>query len=403
MFFAISHARFIQTLRQPGARQPVIVRNLERSEVTDPDVIFEESPTFSAIRADADRRARYGEAAALRPMLVSGLDPEFDSKSTQCEAFPADPTEASSFIEDTLSFFDQMKVSWIISSFEPGHLVTDYRWYNGTKLDSGWECGKHSGATGLGMELLAHLWNTTPLGLLTVSESRGGFVIARGGIAHSYGPILADAAVFAQAGVLPTHMSNISVRISDSRGVVRLAPLLYTYAGWSSLSFVMPDELATGPADVDIVRTDGSIARSKVLIADLAPALLTHPEDGRSVADAIVTQRMPGGPVHSFEAWKCAQPLACDSTPIDLSPQVATTLRFMGTGFRHARRGAQFQVFANGKELPVVSWEASSFPGSDQVTVHVPASLAGAGETDVYCLVNGEISNVVRVNFGVRN
>jgi uncharacterized protein (TIGR03437 family) len=403
VFFAVGHARFIQTIRQLGARQPLIVRNLERSEVADRDVIFEDSPAFSEIRKDGDRRARYGEAAALRPMLVSGLDPEFGSKSNECAAFPAEPTEASSFIEDTLSFFDQMSVSWIVSSFEPGRLITGYRWYDGTKLDSGWECGNASNGTGLGMLLLAHLWSTTPLALLTVSESRGGFVIARGGIAHSYGPILADADVFARGGVLPTHMSNVSVRISGSHGVIRHARLLYTNAGWSSLSFVMPDEVAAGPADVDIVRSDGSIARSKVLIADIAPAMFTHPPDGRSVADAVVTQRVAGGLAHSFDAWNCTQPMACDSTPIRLSPRVTTTLRFMGTGFRHAQPGAEFHVFANGTDLPVLSWGASPLPGSDQVTVRVPDSLAGSGETDVYCTVNGELSNVVRVNFGARN
>jgi len=403
VFFAIGHARFVRTIRQHGAGQPVIVRSPERFEITDPDVIFEDSPAFREIGTDAYRRARYGEAAALRPMLVSGLDPEFDSRSKQCAAFPAEPTEASALMEDTLSLFDQMKVSWIISSFEPGRLITDYRWYNGTKLDSGWECGKHQDGAGLGLALLAHLWNTSPLALFTVSESRGGFVIARGGIAHSYGPILADATVMAQGALLPKHMSNISVRITDSRGAMRLAGLFYTNAGWSSVSFVVPDEVATGPADVDVVRSDGSIARSRVLIADLAPALLTRPPDGRSVADAIVTQRMAGRPAHSFRAWRCTQPTVCDSTPIRLSRQVTTTLRFTGTGFRHARADAEFHVFADGTELPVASWDASSLPGSDRVTVRVPDTLAGAGETDVYCTVNGVVSNVVRVDFGVRN
>jgi uncharacterized protein (TIGR03437 family) len=165
----------------------------------------------------------------------------------------------------------------------------------------------------------------------------------------------------------------------------------------------VPDEVATGPADVDVVRTDGSVARSKVLIVDVAPALLTHPQDGRSVADAVVTQRMAGKPPHSFKTWQCTQPTACDSTPMRLSPQVMTTLRFIGTGFRHARGDAEFRMFADGSELQVVSWDVSLIPGTDRVTVRVPPSLAGAGETDVYCTVNGEISNVVRVNFGVRN
>jgi uncharacterized protein (TIGR03437 family) len=400
VFFAIRHARFESAIRQSGARQPIIVRNEEISEVRDPNVILEDSPDFGELRADRNRLARYDDAATPRPVLVSGLDPELALHSKQCAAFPSEPTEAASFFEDTLRGLDHAKASWIISSFEPGRLITDYRSFNGTKLDFGWECGRPQYGVGVGLAVLAHLWNTNPLALFTVSESRGGFVLARGGIAHSYGPILAEAAVIANTAVLPTHLSNISVRITDSHGVARLAPLFYTLAGWSSLSFVVPDAVADGPADVDVMRTDGSVARSKVLIAEVAPALLTQPSDGRSVADAVVTQRKEGTQGVFSPVWRCARSATCDAIPIRLSPDVATTLQFKGTGFRHARANAEFHVFAGSTEMPLVSWGISPDPGTDHVTVRVPGTLAGIRETDVYCTVDGVISNVVRVNFG---
>ena len=113
----------------------------------------------------------------------------------------------------------------------------------------------------------------------------------------------------------------------DSRGAMWPVRLFYTNAGWSSASFVVPDEVATGPADVDVVRSDGSVARSRVLIADLAPALPTRPQDGRSVAEAVVDQlNKPGKPAHSSQKHGGA-----------LNPQCATR-RQSGCHERSRRR-----------------------------------------------------------------
>src|SRR5207248_1081206 len=105
----------------------------------------------------------------------------------------------------------------------------------------------------------------------------------------------------------------------------RLAPLFHTGAGWAFLSLLIPDECATGPAEVAVVRTDGSVSKSRVLIGDLAPGLFTAPADGRSEAVGTVTQHVPGKPDKVFPTSECDEG-GCRSVPIRLSKDVSTTV-----------------------------------------------------------------------------
>jgi uncharacterized protein (TIGR03437 family) len=392
IFFAPSSESLAAAIRQSGAHQPVIVTDGDISE--NPNIIREVTPHYT----DINTHQFAGSADA--PLLVNGLDPQLDQASEDCAAFPDDPGEATALIAADLAYFDAHQISWTLSSFTAGKLITDYRSFDETKLDAGWTCGKPSGIpVGIGMVLLSHLWNAKPLSLYSVSESRGGLAIARGGISTAYGPILAEEKMYAQGPVLPKHFGNVSIRVTDSRGVARLAPLLHTGAGWSYLSYIMPDECATGPAEVAVVRTDGSISASKVLIAGLAPGLFSAPPDGRSFAVGQVTQRAAGKPVKSFPTWDCGES-GCRAVPIPLSPRVSTTVRLLGTGFRYAGEHPDVRVTVGGIRVPVFSTGRSTEPGNDQLTIRLPDTLRGAGETDLYFTINGQLSNVVRIDCG---
>ncbi len=372
IFFAPLSLSLAAEIRKSGALQPLIVHHESRG------LIYEST-------------ARVANPATV-PILINGLDPQLDQPSKECAAFPRDPAEASALVEANLDYFDAQKISWTISSFTSGKLITDYRYFNGTKLDAGWACGKPAAVpAGLGMVLLSHLWGATPLGLFAVSENRGGLEIARDGISTAYGPILADEAIEGHGPVFPTVLGNISIRITDSRGVARLAPLLHTGAGWTFTSFLVPEECATGLAEVAVVRTDGSVSKGKVLIADTAPALFTSPPDGRSAVVGQVTQRAAGQPDKS---------LPISTMPIPLQPGVSTSVRLLGTGFRNAGDHPDIRVTVGGIFAPVLAVGRSTEPGNDYLTIRLPDELAGAGETDLYFTMNGQLSNVVRINCG---
>ena len=388
VFFAPLRPELAAAIRSAGAKQPVIVEGGPAMT----GVIEQATPRY-ADSADAWNRMRI--AAQSRPVLADDFDPRLDAAGGECAAFPGDPAEATRLVESKLEWFDQQTISWTLSSFTAGRLITDYQRFNGTKLDDGWTCGTPGPvAQGLGLAISSHLWRTKPLGLFIVSLSRGGIALARGGLATGYGPILADQTMSAREP-LPVELGNISVRITDSRGVSRLAPLLYTGAGWGFISFIVPEECATGLATVEVVRKDGSSSGARVLIGDVAPALLTATADGRGAAIAWMTQDGKSRPV-----WNCDE--GCRGLPIPLAAGVETTVRLLGSGFRNARNGSGVRAIAGGMAVPVVSMGPSTEPANDQLTIRLPDQLIGAGMIDFYFIVDGELSNVVRIDCGRR-
>jgi cytochrome c peroxidase len=372
VFFAVPDREAAAAIRAQGAEQPIVVVRASGHAVS--NLIYQTGSYNESLPNDV-------------ALLADGFDPELGISGPPCAAFPADPAEASKRFEDLLTRFDQRAISWTISALEPGKLIDNYRGYDWSKLDDGWTCGAAFSGAGIGMVLLAHLWHADPHGIFTVNQPGGGMVIARGANASTYGRILADRET-AGPGY---RLSNISIRVIDSRGVSRPAKLLWTGAGWSSANLVIPENSATGPAQVVVLRADGSQTAGGILVADAAPALWTATGDGRG---PVVAQVRQGGA--QFPAWRCTSK-GCRTVPIPLAPGVSTTVRIDGTGFRHA---SAVQVWIDGMQVPVESFGAIPGGSRDEVTVKIPDPLAGRGEVDLYMVADRALSNVVRIDCG---
>ncbi|HXM42283.1 MAG TPA: hypothetical protein VN924_13605 [Bryobacteraceae bacterium] len=73
-----------------------------------------------------------------------------------------------------------------------------------------------------------------------------------------------------------------------------------------------------------------------------------------------------------------------------------TMLQFYASGVRDA---SEVHVQIAGQEVPVVyAGPAGHFPGLDEVTVEVPRSLSGMGESDVVLTADGESASPVRIH-----
>jgi uncharacterized protein (TIGR03437 family) len=367
VLLSVSTPAALAALRASGHTRPALVRGFS---TTDPNVIRQFTPSY----ADP---ASWDLPDTGTPVLVNGLDPGLDEQSPECAGFPADPGAATRLFRDKLKSFDDRRISWTISSFRPGRLIADYRYFVGTKLDDGWTCGV-PGAAGLGMLLLAQLWNSDPHGLFAVNGDSGGYRLPIGGRATVYGPTLADRERYAPPGPLPTRLGNLSIRITDSHGVARLAPLLYAAAGWAHINFIVPADAAPGPAEIAVVRSDGTRAVAKAILGRVAPGLASASLDGRGIAKAWTSER---------PAWKCAP----DCEPLPL--HAGTKIRLEGTGFRSA---ASLRVMVGDRDARVVSFgPIPGVPGKDRLTIELPE--VPAGETDVLIWADGVLSNIVRV------
>jgi uncharacterized protein (TIGR03437 family) len=377
----------VDAIRAAGAAQPIVAANLD---LKDANLIAEVRPHYASSAGEFDRIARI---AATRPVLAEGLDPELFTTSSECSAFPSEPAAASALIERTLSFFDDHHISWTVSAFQPGKMISDYRYLIGTRLERGWTCTERKPdlAVGIGIAVLSHLWRTTPDGLFPVNCMLGGFVVARGAVVSTYGPTLADHEESPKPGTWPYHLGGVSIRVTDSKGVGRLARMLYAGGGWQIINFMVPPASAPGPADVTILRDDGSTTTGHIVIADVAPGLWTNNHESRGDVVGRVTQRWPNGRVRVFDAAK----------PIPLAANVRTTIRMPGTGFRYVKSRDSLQVTIGGKAVKVLSFGPdTTTPYDDQLTVQIPNSLKDAGDVDVWFTVDGILSNVVRLNFG---
>ncbi|MGD0771936.1 MAG: hypothetical protein ABSC05_03850 [Candidatus Solibacter sp.] len=400
VFFAPGNGEdAVEAIRSGGAEQPVLVDG--ELQVRGRNIIYQFTPRYATTRTDEDRWRQFGFLSTRAPVLVNDLDPQLDRKSAECAAFPGDPGAATRLVQENLAYFDAHGISWVLSSFRPGKMLTEYRYYNWSKLDDGWTCGEVPSRSGIAMILAAHLWSTLPHGLFVVNHVNGGMVLARGGLATAYGPILAERDMTAAAGrPLPVRLGNVSVRVRDSRGTARLARLEYTGAGWSNITFVLPQSAAPGPAEVAVVRSDGSSTATGVIVADVAPGFFTASADARGAVAGEVTQRWADtGRTKTFAASECGGSV-CRAVPIALSESVNTTVRLAGSGIRNAGANAVVRVTVGGKAVKVVSFGAADDVGRDQVTIQLPAELRGAGETDLVMTVNGVMSNVARIHCG---
>ena len=404
VFFAVSSgpiATKVEAIRSSGATQPIIAAGLPAPTpdlpIHDPNRIYETTPRYATTRTDRDRWKTFGYLAQNVPVLVNGLDPQLDQDSAECAAFPPDPAAASALLLENLTYFDAHAISWTISSLRPGRLISDYRYFTWTKLDDGWTCGVSPSQDGIAMLLLAHLWSADVHGLFSVHSTRGGFLLARGSTSTAYGPILADRDVVGRPP-WPTVLGNVSVRVTDSRGVARLAPLLHVEGGWAQVTFIVPENSAVGPAEVAVVRTDGTSSAAKILIADVAPGIWTASHDGRGPAIGWAQQKVSDGRSTEFPIWDCSG--ACRTVPIPFANGVSTTLRLEGSGFRHATSRAAIRVAVDDVPVPVVSFRPLPGNGRDELTIQLPGELRGRGETDLVMTVDGVVSNVVQINCG---
>jgi uncharacterized protein (TIGR03437 family) len=406
VFFAPGRGEaLVDAIRSAGAEQPVLVAG--EFPVRGRDLIYEVTPSYATTGTDEGRWKQFGSLSTRAPVMVNDMDPQLDRKSAECASFPGDPGAATRLVQENLAYFDAHGISWILSQFRPGRMLTEYRYFNWSKLDDGWTCGEAPSRSGIAMVLAAHLWSTDTHGLFVVNHVNGGMVLARGGLATAYGPILAEREVTAAPGkALPLGLGNVSVRVTDARGTAQLARLLYTGAGWSDVTFVVPANSAVGPARVAVVRSDGSSFAAPVIIADVAPGFLTVSADARgAVAGEVVQRRADSGETTRFAASECGSGV-CRTVPIPLSGGVITTVRLAGSGIRnagaHAGTNAAIRVTVGGIAVPVLSFGAADAyeVGRDQVTIQLPLELRGTGETDLMMTVNSVLSNVVRINCG---
>jgi uncharacterized protein (TIGR03437 family) len=181
--------------------------------------------------------------------------------------------------------------------------------------------------------------------------------------------------------------------------VERLAPLIYVSP--QQINYQIPTESGSGPATISVIGNAGIHAIAGVTIKRVAPGLFTANGSGQGVA-AAVALRVKANGSQSYEAvsrFDQAQGKFIP-IPIDLGPETDQVfLVLYGTGVRHHGGLATVAAKIGGVDAPVIhAIPQPNFTGLDQITLRLPRSLSGRGETEILLLVEGKSANPVSIS-----
>ena len=206
---------------------------------------------------------------------------------------------------------------------------------------------------------------------------------------------LATVETAADARMPPNELGGTTVRLRDSAGVERLAPILY--ASPNQLNYIIPPGAANGPATISITSADGAVATAAIQIDSIAPSLFTV----SSYPAALVVRIRDG--VQTVEPLVRTRNGGIESAPIDFGPESDHVyLVLFGTGIRGRTSLAAVRTTIDGVDAPVeYAGPQGEYAGLDQVNVRLPRALAGRtwDLLELLLTVDGQVANEVYLAF----
>jgi uncharacterized protein (TIGR03437 family) len=247
------------------------------------------------------------------------------------------------------------------------------------------------------MRILKRQSSSTPVASVSAA-SFVGTVLASESITAGFGEKLATGTQAATSTPLPTTLAGTTVKITDSSGTERPAPLFFVAP--SQINYQIPQGTVTGSASITVISGDGTVSTGALNIAPVAPGLFTANASGQGVA-AAVALRVKGDGAQSFEPVSLYDQTVKMFVPIplDLGPQTDQVfLLLFGTGIRFRSSLSNVKVTIGVVDSEVLfAGPAGGFVGLDQINIRIPRSLAGRGMVDVVMTVDGKITNTIKL------
>lgn len=237
-----------------------------------------------------------------------------------------------------------------------------------------------------------------PIASVSAASFTGASLTAEA-ITALFGNDLATGTATANTLPLPTTLVGTTIKVTDSTGTERLAPLFFVSP--TQVNYQIPTGTMTGPAGVLVTTSNGTLFTGAVNITDVAPGLFSADARGQGLAAAVVLRIRADGtqsfePVARFDGGLNG----FFAIPIDLSRETDQVfLLLYGTGIRQRSALTNVNVKIGGIDAPVeYAGAQGDFAGLDQLNVRLPRSLAGRGGVEVMLTVDGQLANVVRVH-----
>jgi len=229
--------------------------------------------------------------------------------------------------------------------------------------------------------------------------------LASDSIASLFGNGLTNTTQSATSLPLPESLGGISVKVKDSKGPERAAPLFYVSP--TQINFQVPAGLANGNVIITVTGSDGrAIATGGTIIDTTAPGLFSADASGKGLPAAVLLRVKADGstvyePVARLDADNKLAP-----APIDFGPEGDQLyLALFGSGLRSyqsvcASAGANCQITARiGLTEAQVTYLGAQgdFAGLDQINIHLPRTMDRNVTARINLTINGKSLNAVEV------
>ncbi|QQS47371.1 MAG: hypothetical protein IPM66_01525 [Acidobacteriota bacterium] len=224
--------------------------------------------------------------------------------------------------------------------------------------------------------------------------------IASEAIVAGFGVNLATGIEVATTIPLPTSLLGTSVKVKDSQGVERDAPLFFVAPG--QINYQVPPETAQGNAMVTVITNGQTAATGSMMVNQVGPGLISANSNGVGVAAAVVLRVAANG-AQTFEPIAAFDQGSGTFTPleIDMGPEGDQIyLILYGTGFRGNTGLNNVSVTVGELAVPVLfASGAPGFIGLDQANLGpLPRTLIGRKVVNIVMTVEGVGANVVQMS-----
>ena len=166
---------------------------------------------------------------------------------------------------------------------------------------------------------------------------------------------------------------NLPFAINETTVQVNGKPACLIYASPEEVLFLVPGELRDGPAEVLLTNSEGFPSKAMATIVQAAPGLFND-NDQAIILDADTLKSGPFDPTND-----------------------KIRIVVFATGARHA---SDATINIAGESITADQILPSTFPGLDEIYLHVPAQLRGAGSVPISIKANSTESNFASVNIG---
>ena len=232
--------------------------------------------------------------------------------------------------------------------------------------------------------------------LAAVSAASYNGEVSAESIGAAFGNNLASTTLAATSLPLPTTLGGISLKVTDSAGVERDAPLFFVSP--SQVNFQAPAGSSVGIARLSIVNGAKEVAFGFVPIVKASPGLFSANTNGQGLPAALLLRVRSDGQFYEPLMRYDAQQQQFIPVPIDLGPDGDQVFLILyGTGFRNSGEAGVRVIIGDEDAEVSYAGAAPGYAGLDQANVRVPRSLIGKGDVTIEFTANNRSANAVTI------